>query len=154
MKTAEDIVKEKGSDVYSISADAKIQDALKMMVAKKIGAILIEDDGEIVGIWTERDLLRNSILDDFDPRTSRIGDFMTKKLVTADASENIYRMMDKFLGLRFRHLPVEKQGKIIGLLSAGDVIKAALIEKTREFDELNEMVGWEYYENWRWSKNR
>jgi len=152
MKTAGDIVNEKGNDVFSISVNATIQDALKLMVAKKIGAVLIEHDGEIVGIWTERDLLRNSILDDFDVKKSRIGDFMTKKLVKADASENIYRMMDKFLGLRLRHLPVEKDGKIIGLLSAGDVIKAALLAKTKEFDELNELVSWEYYENWRWSK--
>jgi len=152
MKTAHDIVREKGSDVFTIPAQATIQDAIKLMVAKKIGAVLVEQDGEIVGIWTERDLLRNSILDDFHPKTSPISDVMTKKLVTADASENIYRMMDKFLGLRLRHLPVEKEGKIIGILSAGDVIKAALLEKTREFDELNEMVSWEYYENWRWSK--
>ncbi|MBN1482831.1 CBS domain-containing protein [candidate division KSB1 bacterium] len=152
MKNAEDIVREKGNDVFSISAHATIEDALKIMVAKKIGAILVEENGEIVGIWTERDLLRNSILDDFDPKTARIGDYMTKNLVTADASESIYRMMDKFLGLRVRHLPIKKDGKVIGLLSAGDVIKAALIEKTREFDELNEMVSWEYYENWRWSK--
>lgn len=152
MKSAEDIVKEKGSDVFAISANATIQDALKMMVAKKIGAILVEQDDAIVGIWTERDLLRNSIVDDFDPKTARIGDYMTKKVVTADASENIYRMMDKFLGLRLRHLPIEKEGKVIGILSAGDVIKAALLEKTREFDELNAMVSWEYYENWRWSK--
>lgn len=152
MKTAGDIVNEKGSEVFTISADATIQDTVKLMVGRKIGAILVEHDGDIVGIWTERDLLRNSVLDDFDVKTSKVGDFMTKKLVTADANENIYRMMDKFLGLRLRHLPVEKDGKIIGLLSAGDVIKAALLAKTKEFDELNEMVSWEYYENWRWSK--
>ena len=152
VKTAGDIVKEKGNELFSVSIDAVIQDALKMMVAKRIGAVLVEENGEMIGIWTERDLLRNSIVDDFDPRTSRIGDYMTKGLVTADASENMYRMMDKFLGLRFRHLPVEQDGKIIGILSAGDVIKAALLEKTKEFDELNEMLSWEYYENWRWAK--
>ncbi len=152
MKTAGDIVKEKGNELITVPADATVQDALKVMVAKKIGAVLVENDGDIVGIWTERDLLRNSILDDFDTRTAKITDYMTKKIVTADAGENIYRMMDKFLGLRFRHLPVEQNGKIIGLLSAGDVIKAALVAKTKEFDELNEMVSWEYYENWRWSK--
>lgn len=152
VKTAEELVKEKGTDVFSVPVNASILDALKLMVAKRIGAVLVEDDGDMIGIWTERDLLRNSLLDNFDPRQARIGDFMTKKLVTAAADENIYRMMDKFLGLRFRHLPVEKNGQIIGILSAGDVIKAALMEKTREFDELNEMVSWEYYENWRWSK--
>jgi len=152
MKTAQEIIHEKGKNLHSISVDASIQEAIKQMVANRIGAILVEDEGQIVGIWTERDLLRNSILSDFDPQSSRIGDYMTKDLVTVDASENIYRIMDKILGLRFRHLPVEKEGQIIGLLSAGDVLKAALVEKIREFDRLNEMVSWEYYENWRWKK--
>ena len=153
MKRAQDLIDEKGGDLITISSDATIQDAIKLMVAKKIGAILIhEEDDRIAGIWTERDLLRNSLVDSFDPSTSRIGDFMTKELITADVSENIYRLMDKFLGLRLRHLPVEKDGKIIGLVSAGDAIKAALYDKTKEFDDLNEMVSWEYYENWRWSK--
>jgi len=152
MKRAQDLIDHKGGSLITISSDATIQDAVKLMVAKKIGAILIEDDEKIVGIWTERDLLRNSLVDSFDPGKARIGDFMTKELITVDVSENIYRMMDKFLGLRLRHLPVEKDGKIVALLSAGDVIKAALYDKTKEFDELNEMVSWEYYENWRWSK--
>ncbi len=152
MKIARDIVQEKGNELITVSVDATVQDALKVMVAKKIGAVLVEKDGEIVGIWTERDLLRNSILDDFDAHTAKVSDYMTKDVITADADENIYRMMDKFLGLRFRHLPIEKDNKIIGLLSSGDVIKAALLDKTKEFDELNEMISWEYYENWRWSK--
>lgn len=152
MKRAQDLIDEKGVELITISSDSTIQDAIKLMVAKKIGAILVNEEEKIVGIWTERDLLRNSLVDSFDPSNSRIGDFMTKELITVDVSENIYRMMDKFLGLRLRHLPVEKDGKIIALLSAGDVIKAALYEKTKEFDELNEMASWEYYENWRWSK--
>ena len=152
MKRAQDLINEKGADLITISADATIQEALKLMVAKQIGAILVQENDQIVGIWTERDFMRNSIVDSFDPSRSRVGDYMTKDLITVDSSENIYRMMDKFLGLRVRHLPVEKDGEIIALLSAGDVIKAALHEKTKEFDELNEMVSWEYYENWRWSK--
>ena len=58
--------------------------------------------------------------------------------------------MDKFLGLRLRHLPVEKEGEFIGLLSVGDVLKASLHEKTEELEKLNGMVSWDYYEEWRW----
>jgi signal-transduction protein with cAMP-binding, CBS, and nucleotidyltransferase domain len=154
MKRAQDLVKEKGAHLIAISVDATIRDALKLMVAKHVGAVLVFDGDEdnIVGIWTERDFLRNSIVDEFDPSHSRVGDYMTKDLFTVESSENIYRMMDKFLGLRVRHLPVTQDGKIIALLSAGDVIKAALHDKTKEFNDLNEMVSWEYYENWRWSK--
>lgn len=152
MKTAGDIVKEKGSAVYSVSIKATIADAIDLMVNKRIGAVLVEQDGKMVGIWTERDLLRSTLSADFDPHTARIADHMTPNLITVPHSETMYRLMDKFLGLRLRHLPVEKEGKIIGLLSSGDVIKAALVEKSREFDELHKMVSWEYYENWRWKK--
>ena len=58
--------------------------------------------------------------------------------------------MDKFIGLRLRHLPVEKEGEFIGLLSVGDVLKASLHEKTEELEKLNGMVSWDYYEEWRW----
>ncbi|RPI03425.1 MAG: CBS domain-containing protein [Calditrichaeota bacterium] len=152
MKTADDILNEKGSAVYSVSIEATIADAIKLMVDKRIGAVLVEQDGKMVGIWTERDLLRSSLSGNFDPQTARIADHMTLNLITVPHTESMYRLMDKFLGLRLRHLPVEKEGKIIGLLSSGDVIKTALVEKTREFDELNKMVSWEYYENWRWKK--
>jgi CBS domain-containing protein len=152
MKTADDILNDKGSAVYSVSIEATIADAIALMVDKRIGAVLVEQDGKMVGIWTERDLLRSSLSGDFDPQTARIADHMTFNLITVPHTESMYRLMDKFLGLRLRHLPVEKEGKIIGLLSSGDVIKTALVEKTREFDELNKMVSWEYYENWRWKK--
>ena len=59
-------------------------------------------------------------------------------------------LKDKFLGLKLRHLLIEKEGKYIGLLSIGDVIKASIQEKDQELKNLNAMVSWEYYENWRW----
>lgn len=152
MKTAEDIVAAKGAEIYSVPANATLHDAIELMIAKRIGAVLVQEGMEMVGIWTERDLLRSSLADDFNPRKEKVSDHMSKPLITVPHTENIYRLMDKFLGLRLRHLPVEKDGKIIGVLSSGDVIRAALIEKTREFNELNEMLGWEYYENWRWKK--
>ena len=89
MKRAQDIIDEKGADLFTISADATIQDAVKLMVAKKVGAVLVKKDDKIVGIWTERDFLRNSIVDSFDPTRAKIGDFMTKELFTVESSENI-----------------------------------------------------------------
>jgi CBS domain-containing protein len=152
MKTAGDIINEKGSAIYSVPIEATIADAIKLMVDKRIGAVLVVRDGKMVGIWTERDLLRSSLAGEFNPQSAHIADHMTPNLITVPHTETLYRLMDKFLGLRLRHLPVEKDGKIIGLLSSGDVINTALVEKTREFDELNKMVSWEYYENWRWKK--
>ena len=151
MKTAEDILAIKGSEVVSVTPEATIREALHIMVAHKIGAILIMDGGRVAGIWTERDLMRHILVEGFDPDTARMADHMVAHIRFAAHDDSIYSLMDQFLGLRFRHLPVEKDGEFIGLLSIGDVLKACLHEKTQEFEELHGMVNWEYYEEWKWN---
>jgi signal-transduction protein with cAMP-binding, CBS, and nucleotidyltransferase domain len=77
---------------------------------------------------------------------------MSTGLKSATHTDTVYMLKDKFLGLRLRHLLIEKEGKYIGLLSTGDIIKASLREKDLELKDLNAIVSWEYYENWRWRK--
>jgi CBS domain-containing protein len=150
MKTAEQMINEKGNHLISVSPNTSIYDALRLMIEKQIGAILVKKGDEIVGIWTERDLMRNTVTAGFDARKAKIADYMTTGLKSAPASDTVYMLKDKFLGLKLRHLLIEKEGKYIGLLSIGDVIKASIQEKDQELKNLNAMVSWEYYENWRW----
>jgi len=150
MKTAADIVKGKGSGIVSVAPDETIHEALQVMVENKIGAVLVEKDDKIVGIWTERDLTRNTIEDGFDPGKALVGDHMVANIHSAAHDQTLYQLMDHFLGLRFRHMPVMQDGKCIGILSVGDVMKAVLGEKDQELKELNALVSWDYYENWRW----
>jgi signal-transduction protein with cAMP-binding, CBS, and nucleotidyltransferase domain len=150
MKTAEQMINEKGNHLISVSPNTSIYDALRLMIEKQIGAILVKKGDEIVGIWTERDLMRNTVTAGFDAQKAKIGDYMTTGLKSAPASDTVYMLKDKFLGLKLRHLLIEKEGKYIGLLSIGDVIKASIQEKDQELKNLNAMVSWEYYENWRW----
>ena len=150
MRTAEQILEEKGGEMIWVAADSTIEQALKIMVEKKIGAILVKEGEEIVGIWTERDLLSDVLTEGFNPKTAKMRDFMTKGLQSAPHTATIYQLMDKFLGMRLRHLLIVKEGKYIGVISSGDVTKASLTAKTVELEKLNAMVSWEYYENWRW----
>ena len=154
MKTAEDIVKDKKSDIVSISYDRTVQHACQLMVEKKIGAILVRKEDNYVGIWTERDLLRNMTASGFDPETAQIGDYMTTPLHSVSHDTPIHKIEEMFLGLFVRHLPVDKEGETIGMLSVGDVLRASLLQKEREFQELNEFVNWEYYENWKWGRKK
>jgi len=149
MRTAEHIVKDKQREIVSISWERTVQEACQKMVDKKIGAILIEKDNRYVGIWTERDLLKKMTEEGFDPQTAIVGDHMTAPLKTAPHSTRIYKLQEMFLGLFLRHLPIEKDGEFIGLLSIGDVLRASLIEMDRQLKELNAFVTWDYYENWR-----
>ena len=150
MKNAEQIVNDKKRSMITVPIGTTIHDALQTMGQNHIGAILVTDQGRIVGIWTERDLMRNTLESDFNARSARIEDYMTRDLLTAPHTDSIYLLLDKFLGRRLRHLLIEKEGEIIGILSTGDVIRASLQEKTRELQELNAIVSWEYYENWGW----
>jgi len=150
MKTANDMIREKGGDILCVTEGTLVLDALKQMNARKVGAIMVTRDGKPVGIWTERDLMRNTLDAAFDPKTARIEDYMTRDLIFAPYTDTVYNLMDKFLGLRVRHLLIEKDGKTIGMVSSGDVMKASIQEKDGELKQLNSMVGWDYYENWRW----
>jgi len=152
MKTAEDIVKENPKEIICVSPENTLYEALQLMNEKYIGSVLVKDGDSFVGIWTERDLMEDALLEDFDPRTAKVKDYMTKELVYAEHTDTLYQLIDIFVGRRVRRLPVEKEGKFIGILSAGDVMRATLLEKDNELKELNAMVSWEYYENWRWKK--
>jgi signal-transduction protein with cAMP-binding, CBS, and nucleotidyltransferase domain len=151
-KTAEEILKEKGEKPLSVPAGTTVYDAAKKMVEKGKGALLVEKDGKYVGIWSERDLLRNILEEGFDPKTSKVEDHMSSPLIVAPHTYTVFQLIDKFLGLKIRHLVIEKEGKYIGLLYVNEVVRAGLTERTKEFNELHDMVSWEYYEDWKWGK--
>lgn len=154
MNTAETLLDEKRSEMVTVSPDRTILEALRVMIEKNIGAILIKEAEKIVGIWTERDLLRNTLLPGFDPETARIGDYMTTSLYAAPFDAPILKLQEMFLGLFVRHLLVEKEGDYIGMLSIGDVLRASLLEKDRKIRKLNQIASWEYYENWNWERKK
>lgn len=149
IRTARDILKEKGGHMVTINFDATVFQALTVMTQNKVGAIVILEEEKIVGIWTERDLMFRALEEGFDPKTARLSDNMSTNLVSANVEEQAFQLYDKFLGRRIRHLLIEEDGEFIGLLSVGDVMKANLQQKNEEFEELNHMVSLEYYENWK-----
>ncbi len=148
-RTARDILQEKGGHLVTINADSTVFQAVTVMTQNRVGAIVVVEDEKIVGIWTERDLLFRVLEEGFDPKTARLSDNMSVNLITANVEEQAFQLYDKFLGRRIRHLLIEDGGEIIGLLSVGDVVKANLLQKSEEVDELNHMVSLEYYENWK-----
>ena len=154
MKNAEEMILEKNRAMITIDASDPIKSALSLMVKHKIGAVLVTEDNNIVGIWTERDLLNNILNPQFDPQLSRIGDYMTMPVKTARHDTPLLKLKEMFLGLFIRHIVIEKKGKHIGLLSIGDVLRASLLEQDRQIKELNAIASWEYYENWGWHHSK
>ena len=154
MKTAGDIIEDKQREIVSISYDQTIQHACQDMLDKKIGAILVKKNDKYVGIWTERDLLRNITAPGFDPHTARIGDYMTTELHSVSHDTILHKIEEMFLGLFVRHLPVDKDGETIGMISIGDVLRANLLQKEQQFKDLNEFVNCDFYENWKQGRKK
>lgn len=150
--TALDALQLKSPRMITIPPEATLAEAIEKMIEYNIGAILVKEGDEIIGIWTERDHLRNTLMPGYDPKTNRIGDSMQTVLHSAPADTSIMALQDIFLGLFIRHIMIVDEGKYIGLLSIGDVIRAALLQKDREIKELHQMASWEYYENWGWDR--
>ncbi|MCP4751168.1 MAG: CBS domain-containing protein [Proteobacteria bacterium] len=151
MKTAEDIVKTKGRKLISVSPETTILEVLTIMSEHRTGSIMIKgDDDKIIGIWTERNLLRNSVLDEFNVKTARIGDYMSTDIIAAPHDVSIYNLMDIYLKEYIRRILIEKDGEFIGMVYVFDVLEEILDEKNRQLKELNSLVNFEYYKrDWR-----
>ncbi len=149
IRTARDILQEKGGHMVTVSLEATVYQAVKIMTQNRVGSIVIVDEGKIVGIWTERDLMYRVLAEDFNPKTELVSSSMTKSIISADVNDQAFQLYDKFLGRRIRHLLIAENGEYIGILSVGDVMRANLQQRAEEYKDLNEMVSLEYYENWK-----
>ena len=140
----EDIIKSKGNDVHTIHADAIVSDALRMLNEKRIGALVVVDSQqEIRGIVTERDIMKNCYECHTNIKGVAIQEVMTtrEKLVVCDLGDEIDAIMETMTTKRIRHLPVvDKTGKLLGIISVGDVIKILLTHKDHEIRYLKDYI--------------
>jgi len=154
MKIAGDILQGKNAEMITAEAHQSVLEVLQVMVEKNIGAILVREGDQIAGIWTEKDYMRNSLQAGFDLKTTRIGDVMTAILHKASYDTPIPKLQEMYLGLYTRYVMIEREGRFVGLLSIGDVLRANLLEKDQELKKLNQLVSWDYYEDWRWDAKK
>ena len=154
MRTAEDILNEKKREMVWVKEDQTILDAVRVMVDNHIGAVLIKRGDRMVGIFSERDLMRNTANPDFNPKLARVGDYMSTPLHCAAHDTPLIKLYEKFLGLFIRHILIEKGDNQLGMLSIGDVMRASLLEQDKQIKELNEIASWEYYEDWGWDRKK
>jgi CBS domain-containing protein len=148
-RTARDILREKSANMVTVSTEATVYQAVKVMAQNRVGSVVVVDEGRIVGIWTERDLMYRVLEDGFNPKSELVSSSMTRTLISADIDDQVIQLYDKFLGRRIRHLLIENQGEYVGVISVGDVMRANLQQKAEEYHDLNELVSLEYYENWK-----
>ena len=135
------ILSTKGRDVSSVQPHATLRDVVGILASKHIGALVITDaDGAMLGIVSERDVVRALANHGVDAMEAEVSRFMTRDVVTATEDETVVRVAQKMSSGRFRHMPVIAGGRLVGLVSTGDAIKYRLEQMEAEQSALREYI--------------
>jgi IMP dehydrogenase len=134
-----ELIKSKGFEVIAVDGDTSMADAIRKMVERNIGAVLVVDGGKTRGMFTERDVLKCwDRGDDFN--TTPIRDVMTRNLVVAELEDDLSYAMSIMIQRRVRHLPVVDKGKLVSVLSIRDVVKAQVSNLEAEVHYLKDFI--------------
>lgn len=135
------ILSVKGANVVTTTPDRNLRETAQLMAKSGIGAVIVcSSIGEIVGILSERDIMR-AIADEGAPALEhRVSSHMTKNVVTADPTSTAVSVMQRMTAGRFRHMPIVEDGKLVGVVSIGDLIKHRLAELEEEQQALKEYI--------------
>jgi CBS domain-containing protein len=129
MKTVMQLLQTKGQDIWSTTPDALVINALKLMAEKRVGALLVLEAGQVVGIISERDYARKVSLLGKSSKTTPVREIMTQRVVYVRPEQSIEDCMALMTDKRIRHLPVLADNQLIGVISIGDVVKAVISEQ-------------------------
>jgi CBS domain-containing protein len=140
VSTVSEILAGKEGGVLSIDGDATVYEAVERMVESNVGSLLVEVDGRIDGIFTERDYLRRVTLEGRTDRESRVREIMTSPLVVVAPGTTVEECMSLMTERRIRHLPVVEGGEVIGLVSIGDVVKFNSKLQSHQIQYLNDYI--------------
>lgn len=121
MAKVNDILLDKGSQVLSVGEEATVLDAAILMNDHRVGGLVVTRDAEVVGMFTERDVLRRVVAEQRDPARTRVGDVMTRNVYCCSPETTIEEARGMMMRLRIRHLPVVDAGGVVGLVSIGDL---------------------------------
>ena len=140
MLTVKQLLYVKGSEVWSVRSDASVFEALQVMAEKDIGALLVVDGTQAVGIFSERDYARKVILHGKSSKDTRVSEIMTSDIITVCPEQTITDCMTLMTEKHIRHLPVVADGQLIGLVSMGDVVKAIIGEQEFMIGQLKQYI--------------
>ncbi|KPD11883.1 CBS domain-containing protein [Phaeobacter sp. 11ANDIMAR09] len=130
-----------GAAVVTVAPDASVADAAALLSDKGIGTVVVSSDGQTAdGILSERDIVRELGTSGSGCLQKPVSAYMTTKLVTCSSQSNVEDILKQMTEGRFRHMPVVEEGKMVGLVSLGDVVKAQLAEIAMEKDALEGMI--------------
>lgn len=141
MSTVRKMLEEKGdAAIHSVDCSDTVYHALEVMAEHQIGAVMVTDGDRYAGIFTERDYARKIILKGHDSRTTHMKEIMTSELITVTPDASAEKCMALMTKYHVRHLPVVEDGRIIGLISIGDVVKQVIANRESTIAELENYI--------------
>jgi CBS domain-containing protein len=136
MNTVRHILLLKGSDVWSISPEGSVYDALRLMADKSVGALVVMEGDHMVGIMSERDYARKVILQGKSSKETRVREIMTSRVYTIHPDQTVEEAMDLMVTKHIRHLPVVENDEVIGVISIMDTTRSVIYVQREKIKEL------------------
>ena len=140
MTTVSKVLAAKGNQVWSVTPNTRLYEALKVMAEKDVGALLVIDEGEVVGIISERDYARKVILEGKNSMIVPVSEIMTKRVLTITPAHSLEECMALMTNKHVRHLPVMENDQLVGIISIGDVVKEVISEQQFVIEQLENYI--------------
>lgn len=140
MRTVQQMLEGKPGGVIAVTPEDAVLEAIKRMAEHRIGAVLVMRGDELVGIASERDYARKVILQGRSSKDTPVSAIMTSPVVTVSPNDTVNACMELVTERRIRHLPVVKGGRVIGVISIGDLVKAVIDDQRLEIDQLQRYI--------------
>jgi CBS domain-containing protein len=140
MTTVRSVLQSKGSDIWSTAPNTLVFDALKVMAEKNVGALLVMEGNQLIGIFSERDYARKVVLEGESSHTIAIRNVMTSGVISVTPDQSIEDCMTLMTGKHIRHLPVLENSKLVGMISIGDVVKAIISQHEDTIKQLENYI--------------
>jgi|SRR5450432_403453 CBS domain-containing protein len=140
MRLVKHLLEGKGDAIHAIGPDQPVLDAIRMMADKYVGALLVMDGTQLVGIVSERDYARKVILLGRSSAQTPVREIMTASVLTIAPGDSVHHCMKLMTDRRVRHLPVIENGKVIGVLSIGDLVKAVIDDQAEQLEHLQRYI--------------
>jgi CBS domain-containing protein len=144
MSTIRDVLDRKGDSVLTIEGQTSVFDAIRSISNANVGAVVIQDGEQPSGIFTERDYLRKITLEGRSSRETAVAEVMSSPLFTVEPTDNTRSAMETMTEKRCRHLVVMESGKMVGIVSLGDLVKHLLLQKEEEVEQLSSYISGNY----------
>jgi len=140
LKSVRQVLKDKGYAVETITPEASVYDALQKMANRELGALVVFDGGEVCGLFSERDYARKVILQGRLSKDTQVQEIMTRRVISVEPQQTVEACMVLMTDKHIRHLPVLEEGRLIGIVSIGDIVKAVIDAQRLTIEELETYI--------------